>query len=211
MRLAHSGHSPARVLGPPAASRPRPRGRWRNQGRGSPHRAQSELPKARPLWKTSRQIPPGSRPWAGRPPPREGPGLPSCAPAHARPDLAPVRGDDLRRCCRFILWRATVPRSILQMEIPDGGRGAGGLGAVGSDHAGSPGGWEGEERQRAYYPAAPEFSRWEILLGNLGFQRHCSQHPVRLARAPPHTQWGDTARSRGPVRFHECHSFIPGF
>lgn len=46
---------------------PAPRGRWRNQGRGSPPRAQSELPNARPRWKTSRQIPPRSPPpsWEG--------------------------------------------------------------------------------------------------------------------------------------------------
>lgn len=36
---------------------------WRNQGWGSPRPAQRELQKVLPLWKTSRLIPLGSKPW----------------------------------------------------------------------------------------------------------------------------------------------------
>lgn len=46
---------------PPLPS-PAPRGCWRNQGRGSPRRAQSKFQKTLPRWKTSRQIPSGLRP-----------------------------------------------------------------------------------------------------------------------------------------------------
>lgn len=52
---------PVSSAGPPLPS-PAPRGCWRNQGRGSPRRAQSKLQKALPRWRTSRQIPSGLRP-----------------------------------------------------------------------------------------------------------------------------------------------------
>lgn len=49
------------------------------------------------------------------------------APARTRRDPAPTRANDFHRCCGLMLLRTTVPRSILQMKIPDrvgeGGRG----------------------------------------------------------------------------------------
>lgn len=114
---------------PPLPS-PAPRACWRNQGRGSPRRAQSKLQKALPRWKASRQIPAGLRPSAGRSPPHEGRRLP-IAPLPAPDALWPPLGaNDFHRCCGLILLRTTVPRSILQMKIPDRG-GEGGRGARG--------------------------------------------------------------------------------
>ncbi|MEJ1274904.1 hypothetical protein NN561_005796 [Cricetulus griseus] len=89
MRLAHSAHSPASVLGPPTLSLLRPTELLEKSRLGLHLPGLERAPeKVLPPWKTSRLIPLGTRPWARRPPPREGPPLPSGVPVCSQRDLA---------------------------------------------------------------------------------------------------------------------------
>lgn len=122
----------------------------------------------------------------------EGPRLPSCPgllPARSGPVQAMTCADAAGSFCGELPF----PRSILQMEITD--RGGEVTGGCRPDHAEVPEAGKEKKGREPGHCGVPEFSRWETLLGNLGFQSTCSEHPVRLARALPQTQLRGTARS----------------
>lgn len=84
----------------------------------------------------------------------------------------PLGANDFHRCSGLILSRTTVPRSILQMEIPDrGGEEGGGLAAEIMQEVP-----EARKEKKIREPAP-----WPLEGhpgANLGFPRHSSEHPV---------------------------------
>lgn len=178
MGLAHSAHSAASVLARPPLPSPALRSCWRNQVPGSQHRVWSKLQKALLRWEN---VQANSSRLAG---PRLG-GLRhvkcfGCLVAPLPEPEAiwtPLEANDFHRCCGLILLRTTVPRSILQMEIPDRGgeRGRGGLLAAEIMQEVPEAGKKKKVRPQwgSYHPNRPSWV-------DSGFPRHSSssEHPV---------------------------------
>lgn len=194
MRLAHSAHSPARVLGPPAPSRPRPAGLLEKSRPGLPSPSPGRAPEGAAAVEHFQ-----ANSWGLA----RGPGLgglrhvkgPGClvAPLPAPDALWPPLGaNDLHRCCGLILWRPPVPRSILQMEIPDrGGEGRGGLAAEIMQEV-PEAGKEKKVREPAS-PAAPgTFSLWQAFPRRLGVPRARQRRRVCQQARPPRKLGGET-------------------
>jgi hypothetical protein len=143
MRLAHSAHSPAGVLGPPTPSLLRPMELLEKSRLGLPSPSSERAPKSFAAMENFQANSSGL--------PALGPGglhhmkgprwlvasLP--APGEIWPGSGPTTSTDAGGS---VLSRTTVPRSILQMEIPDRGGertrlGGRGVRTDGWDHAGS--------------------------------------------------------------------------